>query len=161
MTPAKLSRRALLGAVALVAAAAPVRARVSFLPANASPVLLLMDGDTLTAAHLARIRALDYSFEPDVMADCSATEYGLLVSRIRLAPRVVAVLDPADHALVLQALRDAAYDLEFDGPLRGANRCAGSWMPMQATDPCRRWWRGVASETNSGIPARPHERKTR
>ena len=119
MTPAKLSRRALLGAVALVAAAAPVRARVSFLPANASPVLLLMDGDTLTAAHLARIRALDYSFEPDVMADCSATEYGLLVSRIRLAPRVVAVLDPADHVLVLQALRDAAYDLEFDGPLRG------------------------------------------
>jgi len=119
MKPGNLSRRALLGAVALFAATAPVRARVSFLPSNVSPVLLLMDGDSLTETHLAQIRTLDYSFEPDVMADCSATEYGLLVSRIRLAPRVVGVLDPVDHALVLQALRDAAYELEFDGPLRG------------------------------------------
>ena len=119
MKPVKLSRRALLGAVALFAPTAPVCARVSFLAANASPVLLLMVGDLLTDANLARIRALDYSFEPDVIPECSATEFGLLVSRIRIAPRVVAVLDPPDHVLVLQALRDAAYDLEFDGPLRG------------------------------------------
>jgi hypothetical protein len=97
--------------------AAPVRAGVSFLPANASPVLLLMDGATLTPEHIAAIRALDYTFEPDVIAECSATEYGLLVSRIRLAPTIVAVLAPADHDLVVQALHDAAYELQFEGPL--------------------------------------------
>jgi len=133
MKSRRLSRRSLLGAAVLVAATAPVRARVSFLPANASPVLLLMDGDTLSTAHLAQIRALDYSFEPDVTPECSATEYGLLVSRIRLAPRVVAVLDPADHVLVQQALRDAAYELEFDGPLH-AEAAAG--LPLLA--PLRR-----------------------
>lgn len=92
-------------------------AALSFLPATDAPVLLLMDSAALTPAREAQARRLGYAFDPQMLPDCSATDFELLTARLRTAPYVVAVLGSADHALVLQALRFEGFVIDHDAPV--------------------------------------------
>jgi hypothetical protein len=95
----------------------PAGAALSFLPATDAPVLLLLDSAALTPAREAQARRLGYAFDPQMLPDCSATDFELLTARLRTAPHVVAVLDSADHALVLQALRFEGFAIDHDAPV--------------------------------------------
>lgn len=78
------------------------------------PVLLMMDADLLQGHRAEELASMGYVLERDLLPDCSATEYGLLMLRLQLAPRIVAVLNAEDHVLVLQALHDAHATVEFN-----------------------------------------------
>jgi hypothetical protein len=135
-----------LGGLLLLGTALPVVARVSFLPARSMPVLLMMDADLLQGHRTEELASMGYVLERDLLPDCSATEYGLLMLRLQLAPRIVAVLDADDHALVLQALHDAQATVEFNaafssdaalehpllGPLRRLLFAQGAPAALQA-----------------------------
>ena len=82
----------------------PAAASVSFLPARSMPVLLLLDAESMPTRQAAPWAGLGYALEPDLFPDCSATEQGLLMLRLQLAPRTVAVVSADDRVMVLQAL---------------------------------------------------------
>lgn len=94
----------------------PAAASVSFLPARSMPVLLLLDAESMPTRQAAAWAGLGYALEPDLFPDCSATEQGLLMLRLQLAPRTVAVVSADDRVLVLQALHDLGATLELDVP---------------------------------------------
>lgn len=68
------------------------------------PVLLLLDAESMPTRQAAPWAGLGYALEPDLFPDCSATEQGLLMLRLQLAPRTVAVVSADDRVMVLQAL---------------------------------------------------------
>ena len=64
------------------------------------------------------LASMGYTLERELLPDCSATEYGLLMLRLQLAPQIVSVLEPDDHPLL--------------GPLRRLLFAGGTSDTLQA-----------------------------
>jgi hypothetical protein len=115
-----LTRRQLLAAGLAAAVGRKVQAAVSFLTLDALPLplplLVLVDEERLEKTLLTRLEGRGFRSELQPVPDCSSVDFGLLTSRIRQAGRIIGLLGPANHVLVLEALRYVGARVELDVP---------------------------------------------
>jgi hypothetical protein len=109
-----VTRRTALLASLAAGLASPLDAAVAILRAGMAPQLLLIDAEQLNPALLARLNAQGIGEELQPVPDCEAVEFGLLTSRIQQAGRVLGLLSPPNHALVLQSLRTLGARVQLD-----------------------------------------------
>lgn len=112
-----VTRRTALLASLAAGLASPLDAAVAILRAGMAPQLLLIDAGQLNPALLARLNAQGIGEELQPVPDCEAVEFGLLTSRIQQAGRVLGLLSPANHALVLESLHTLGARVQLDVPV--------------------------------------------
>jgi hypothetical protein len=110
------TRRAILFAVLALGLVAQADAAVSLLQRADSPLLTLVDEETLDQPRLAALIARGFHQELQPVSDCSAVDFGLLTSRIQQAVRVIALVSQSNEQLVRDALRQAGGIVQTDLP---------------------------------------------
>ena len=111
-----LTRRSLLAGGLAVGIAVQAQAAVTLLQRDDSTVLVLVDEQLLDKPLLARLAAQGFGQDVQGLADCPLVDFALLVDRIRLSGEVIALLGPANHVLVMEALREVGARVQVDVP---------------------------------------------
>jgi hypothetical protein len=111
-----LTRRQLLAAGLAAGLASKVKAAVSFLQLDASPLLVLLDEERLDQALTQRLVRQGFRSELQAVPDCASVDFGLLTGRIQQAGHIIGLLGPVNHVLVLEALRYVGASVDLDVP---------------------------------------------
>ena len=99
---------------------------MSILQLDALPLLVLLDEERLDQALMQRLERQGFRSELQAVPGCASVDFGLLTGRIQQARRIIGLVGPVNHVLVLEALRYVGARVDLDVPAERLDRSAAA-----------------------------------